>query len=149
MKNLFDKDTYDEITGRLNSLTPSAQRQWGKMNAAQMLAHCKAAFRVPLSDRKMPRSFLGLMVGWMIKSKLYNDDPWKQNLPTAPEFKISGEKDFEKEKLELSGLINTFYTRGPGNVGKFPHPMFGTFTQPQWGQAMYKHLDHHLKQFGV
>ena len=149
MKSLFDKDSYDEITGRLNALSPSSQRQWGKMDVAQMLAHCKAAFRVPLSDKKMSRSFLGLLIGWMIKSKLYNDDPWKQNLPTAPEFKISGEKDFEKERKELSSLINTFYTRGPGNVGKFPHPMFGTFTQPQWGQAMYKHLDHHLRQFGV
>lgn len=149
MKSLFDKSSYDEITSRLNSLTPSSQRQWGKMQVAQMLAHCKAAFMVPLSDKKMPRSFLGLMIGWMIKSKLYNDDPWKQNLPTAPNFKITDERDFEKEKQELAGLINTFYSRGSGNVGKFPHPMFGTFTQQQWGQAMYKHLDHHLRQFGA
>ena len=149
MKSLFDKDTYSEITNRLNSLTPGTQRLWGKMEAAQMLAHCKVAFNVPLSEKKMPRSFLGLLVGWMIKAKLYNNEPWKKNLPTAPQFKITGPKDFETERQELSGLINTFYSRGYGNVGKFPHPMFGTFTQEQWGQAMYKHLDHHLRQFGV
>ena len=67
MKNLFDKDTYTEITGRINALTFQSQRQWGKMNVAQMLAHCKEAFKVPLSDKKMPRSILGLLVGWMIK----------------------------------------------------------------------------------
>ena len=149
MKNLFDKDVYDEVTRRINALAPSSERQWGRMNAAQMLAHCKEAFNVPLSDKKMPRSFLGLLVGWMIKSKLYNDEPWKPNLPTAPNFKITGERDFEKEKQELLGLANKFYSLGPGNVGKFPHPMFGSFTQQQWGQAMYKHLDHHLRQFGV
>lgn len=108
MKSLFDKESYEEINRRINALSLSSQRQWGKMEVAQMLAHCKAAFRVPLSDKKIPRSFLGLMIGWMIKSKLYNDDPWKKNLPTAPEFKISGEKNFEKERQELSGLINTF-----------------------------------------
>lgn len=149
MKNLFDKETYDEINRRLGALSPASQGLWGKMEVAQMLAHCKVAFGVPLSEKKMPRSILGLLVGWMIKQKLYNDEPWKKNLPTAPQFKITGQRDFQKEKQELMNLINTFYSKGPGQVGKFPHPMFGSFTQPQWGQAMYKHLDHHLKQFGV
>ena len=54
MKNLFDKDSYIEIVSRINALTPETQRQWGKMNAAQMLAHCKEAFKVPLSDKKFP-----------------------------------------------------------------------------------------------
>jgi hypothetical protein len=75
MKNLFDKDTHTEIINRLNALTPQTQRQWGKMTVAQMLAHCKEAFKVPLSDKKMPRMFLGLLLGWAIKKKLYNDEP--------------------------------------------------------------------------
>jgi hypothetical protein len=149
MKNLFDKDTYAEITNRINALTPNSQRLWGKMNAAQMLAHCKEAFKVPLSDKKMPRMFLGLLIGWMIKPKLYNESPWKQNLPTAPNFIIKDERDFEKEKQELMELINLFHNGGPDKVGRFPHPMFGTFTTEQWGKSMYKHLDHHLQQFGV
>lgn len=149
MKNLFDKDCYEEVSRRINTLTPASQRQWGKMNVAQMLAHCKAAFTVPLSDKKMPRSFLGLLVGWMVKEKLYNDSPWKKNLPTAPNFIVKGDRDFEKEKLELFELINRFYNGGPANVGRFPHPMFGTYTSAQWGQSMYKHLDHHLRQFGA
>ena len=149
MKNLFDKTTYEEITRRINALTPESQRQWGKMNVAQMLAHCKEAFKVPLSDKKMPRSILGLLVGWMIKPKLYNEAPWKRNLPTAPNFIIKDERDFEKEKRELTDLINRFYHGGPDKVGRFPHPMFGTFTSEQWGMAMYKHVDHHMLQFGV
>ena len=146
MKNLFDKDTYTEIINRLNTLTPETQRQWGKMNVAQMLAHSKEAFKVPLSDKKMPRSILGLLVGWMIKSKLYNDEPWKRNLPTAPNFIIKDERDFDKEKQELVDMINRFHHAGPGNVGKYPHPMFGAFTPEQCGMSMYKHPDHHLQQ---
>jgi hypothetical protein len=149
MKNLFDKDTYTEIISRMNALTPNSLRQWGKMDAAQMLAHCKEAFKVPLSNKKMPRMFIGLLIGWAFKKKLYNDDPWKQNLPTAPNFIIKDERDFEKEKMELSAMINQFYDGGPNKVGKFPHPMFGSFTSEQWGKSMYKHLDHHLKQFAA
>ena len=149
MQNLFDTDTYNSMAERTNKLTSGCERQWGKMNAAQMLAHCKEAFKVPLSDKPMPRMLLGFLLGWAFKSKLYNDDPWKKNLPTAPSFVIKDERDFVVEREELMEMINQFYTKGPGEVGKFPHPMFGTLTQEQWGKAMYKHLDHHLQQFGV
>ncbi|MBX2934583.1 MAG: DUF1569 domain-containing protein [Ferruginibacter sp.] len=149
MKNLFDKETHTEIINRISKLTPQSQRQWGKMTVSQMLAHCKEAFTVPLSDKKLPRIFMGRLIGWAFKKMLYNDKPWKRNLPTAPNFLIKDDRDFEKEKLELTELINQFYNGGPANVGKFPHPMFGTYTSEQWGKSMYKHLDHHFTQFGV
>ncbi|MBK8495747.1 MAG: DUF1569 domain-containing protein [Chitinophagaceae bacterium] len=149
MQNLFERDIYEKMISRLHALGPESQRRWGKMNVAQMLAHCKEAFEVPLIDHKMPRSIFSLLVGWMIKAKLYNDDPWKKNLPTAPNFIIKDERDFEKEKQQLLELIDRFFRGGPEKVGRFPHPMFGRFTPEQWGQSMYKHLDHHFKQFGV
>lgn len=149
MKSLFDTETYEEITTRMQKLGPATPRLWGKMDVSQMLAHCKAAFMVPLSEKKLPRSIIGLLVGWAVKKKLYNDDPWRKNLPTAPNFIIRDERDFEKEKQELVGLIDKFYQLGPTKVGLHPHPMFGSYTSAQWGQSMYKHLDHHLRQFGV
>lgn len=149
MKNLFEKPVYEEIISRINRLNPESPRLWGKMTAGQMLAHCKVAFKVPLSDKKMPRMFLGLLLGWVFKSKLHNDSPWKKNMPTAPDFRITDERDFEKEKAELVGMIDAFYQGGPEKVGRFPHPMFGSFTPEQWGKSMYKHLDHHLQQFAV
>ena len=149
MKNLFDKDSYEEIIRRINTLTPASQRLWGKMEVAQMLAHCKEAFKVPLSDKKIPRMFIGYLLGWMMRSKLYNETPWGKNLPTAPNFLIKDERDFNTEKNGLLELITKFNRLGAGNVGKFPHPFFGKLTQEQWGKSMYKHLDHHLSQFGV
>jgi hypothetical protein len=149
MKNLFDKPVYDEIIGRMGTLRLQSQRKWGKMDVAQMLAHCIEAFRVPLSDKPMRRMLIGRLLGWAIKTKLYSDDPWKQNLPTSSQFIIKGSRDFEREKKELVSMIDDFYTRGPQNAGKFAHPMFGKFTKEQWGMAMYKHLNHHLAQFGA
>ena len=138
MKSLFDKSTYDEVISRINNLSTTSQRQWGKMEVSQMLAHCKEAFKVPLSETKMPRIFMGRMLSWMFKSKLYNEAPWKKILPTAPNFLIRDQRNFDTEKKELSDLITEFYTKGSGSVGKFPHPFFGSFTQEQWGKSMYK-----------
>ena len=149
MKNLFDHGVYREVVMRLNNLEPTSQRQWGKMDVAQMLAHCKAAFKVPLSEKKLPRMFLGVLLSWMIKSKMYDDQPWKKNLPTSPDFVMKDPKDFEVEKKKLLDLVDRFYQVGPGGISKYPHPFFGHFTPEQWGQSMYKHLDHHLQQFGV
>lgn len=149
MQSLFDAPTFNSIVERMNKLTPVTENRWGKMNVAQMLAHCKEAFKVPLSEKPMPRMLLGLLLGWAFKSKLYNEEPWKKNLPTAPGFIIKGERDFNTEKQALMDLINQFYTKGPQQVGKFSHPMFGTLTPDQWGKGMFKHLDHHLQQFGV
>lgn len=147
--NLFDKEAYETVLARINSLTPETSRQWGKMSVNQMLAHLKVAFRVPLSETPLPRIFLGRLIGGFIKSQLYNEKPYGKGLPTAPEFIIKNEPEFEKEKKELIELITTFYTKGPTKVGQHPHPFFGSFTPQQWGLSMWKHLDHHLRQFGA
>lgn len=149
MKNLFDKNCFEQIITRLSNLSADSERQWGKMNVAQMLAHCKEAFKVPLSEKKMPRMFIGVLIGWAFKNKLYNDSPWTKNLPTAPKFIIKDKRDFETEKKELMNLLIQFNKGGAEKVGRFPHPMFGSFTTEQWGKSMYKHMDHHLKQFAV
>ncbi len=149
VKNLFDNSSYIEITERLNKLTPDTPRQWGKMNVAQMLAHCTAAFKVPLSEKPLPRMFMGRLIGSLIKSKLYDSKPYGKGLPTAPNFIIKDERDFEKEKAALLDLVSQFNQKGPDKVGNYPHPFFGKLTKEQWGKSMWKHLDHHLRQFGV
>lgn len=149
MKNLFDKEAYFEILARISKLKEGSAREWGKMEVAQMLAHCKEPFKVPLSDQPTPRLFMGRLLGWMMKSKLYNESPWGKNLPTAPNFKIKDDRDFETEKKGLTDLITQFHMAGPGGINTFPHPFFGKLTNEQWGKSMYKHMDHHLHQFGV
>jgi hypothetical protein len=149
MKNLLHEETYQELTKRLQNLQPDSQAKWGKMNVAQMLAHVSQAYNVPLSDTPTPRLFWGRLVGWAIKPMMYNDKPWKQNLPTAPSFIITEERNFNRELLNILNLVERFHTAGAENIGSNPHPIFGKFTTDQWGIAMYKHLNHHLEQFGV
>ena len=149
MENLFEVHVYGNVLERLDKLSHHSERLWGKMEVAQMLAHCKAAFAVPLSEKPMKRSLIGLCIGWAVKGQLYNDRPWRHNLPTAPNFVIKDKRSFDQEKEALTALIHSFHKRGPEKVGLYPHPMFGRLTKDQWGWSMYKHLDHHLRQFGV
>lgn len=149
MKSLFDNSTYGEVIKRLNQLSPSSQRLWGKMEVAQMLAHCKGPLYIALEKKKMkePNFFMKLLFK-TFKPTMYNDKLWKPNLPSAKALIISDERDFTSEKEQLTKLITDFYNKGYHH--KWPkHPAFGEFTPQQWGQIQYKHLDHHLRQFGV
>ncbi len=148
VKNLFDQQTYNETVGRLLSLTPESSRKWGKMDVAQMLAHCSQAFKVPLSEKPLPRMLIGRLFGWAFRRKLYDNTPWKTGLPTAPNFKIRDSRDFQKERTTTLDLLRRFYENGPEKAARFAHPVFGKFTGEQWGKSMWKHLDHHLRQFG-
>ena len=149
MKTLFDQAAYQEISTRLEQLKPDTQRLWGKMNAAQMLAHCSNAIEFPLSTDKLPRKFLGRILGPFIKPTLVNDKPYKPSSPTAPNFVVEGERDFSTEKIRLTSYLKDFHQRGTAGMNPNPHPFFGTFTPKEWGITQYKHLDHHLKQFGL
>jgi hypothetical protein len=148
-KNLFNKTVFAEITDRLSNLTTESKPHWGKMNVGQMLAHCKEAFKVPLMDKPPKRMLMGYILGWLAKPLLYGPKPYKKSLPTAPNFIITNERDFEEEKGQLIELITKFHQADPTVTATKVHPFFGKMTAEQWGKGMWKHIDHHLQQFGV
>ena len=149
MKDLFNTASYNEVIERLNKLTPSSQRQLGKMDVAQMLAHCSAALEVAVCDKNPPRIFIGRILSPFFKSLFYGPKPFKKNSPTDKSFIITDQRDFEKEKAKLTELITRFSKGGESKVTKHHHSFFGKLTPMQWSIGMYKHLDHHLTQFGV
>lgn len=149
MKSLFEKSSFEEIEGRINKLTTETQPLWGKMSVDQMLAHCVETMAVVLEKKKLPRSFLGYILGPLFKAKYYDDSPSSKNSPTASEFIITDQRDFETEKTSLLAMIRNFHQGGEEKCTKEPHSFFGKLTPEQWGKGVYKHLDHHLRQFGV
>lgn len=146
VKNLFEPAVKQSIIERFNKLTPESKQLWGKMNVAQMLHHCQLPISAAYGTIKPKGNFLLRLIGPLFKSVLYNEKPYKQGLPTDKSYIISDEKDFEKEKKELLKLIEKFSETA---ITDLPHPVFGRMTKEQWSKATWKHLDHHLKQFGV
>jgi hypothetical protein len=147
VKNLFEPAVKQEILARINNLTPQSQRQWGKMDVAQMLAHLQIPMGIALGSHTIKGNWLMKLILPLFKKKLYDESPWKQGLPTDKSFIMTGQsKDFENEKNRLLDKINRFTKE---NMINEKHPVFGKLTKEQWSKATWKHLDHHLKQFGV
>ncbi|MBK7642297.1 MAG: DUF1569 domain-containing protein [Planctomycetes bacterium] len=147
--SLFEKQDRESLLARLSSLRADSARQWGKMDAARMLAHCQQPLRVALGDLPLKRGLVGLLFGGMAKRSLLADKPWKPNMPTAPEFKLAGSGDFERERKALFALVQRLGEGGPAALTQEPHPFFGELSVEQWDTLQWRHLDHHLRQFGA
>lgn len=149
MQTLFEHSTTDEVIARIERLHADLQPQWGEMNVAQMLAHCAAFQDIAAGISGASRSWLGFFVGQLAKPVFYNDRPLPTNMSTLPEIRIADEKSFEAEKEKLIHKLRTFQANGPQGCTTRPHPFFGKLSAEQWGKGMYKHIDHHLRQFGA
>jgi hypothetical protein len=148
MQSLFDSAGRQSVLGRLEQLQPGAPRQWGKMNAAQMLAHCSIAMEMATGEKPRRQKLIGKLLGPFVRSSLLGEKPFGRNSPTDPAFIVTEEKDFEAEKQRLARLVNSFCESGPGKASTYMHSFLGRLKGEEWGVMMYKHLDHHLRQFG-
>ena len=148
MESIFDPAVNTKLIDRINNLTPATLGLWGKMNVSQMLAHCQVPILIAIGEIKAKGGLIALIFGRMAKKKVINEEPFEHNLPTMSEAKIKNDKGFEAEKQALITLVKRFET-GPDVLTKKPHPFFGPLTVDEWNTLQYKHLDHHLRQFGA
>jgi Protein of unknown function (DUF1569) len=150
MKNLFEPATVSQTKERIARLRPDSERLWGKMNPAQAAAHCSAGLEWAVGDSRPPRMYLGRIIGRIVKPMVLRDEePMRRNSPTVKSLVVADERDLRTERERLCGLIDRFATAGPGGCTEHPHSFFGRLTPAEWATLMYKHLDHHLRQFGV
>ncbi|MGF1559307.1 MAG: DUF1569 domain-containing protein [Flavobacteriaceae bacterium] len=149
-KNLFDEKESGQTIDRINSLTPETKAKWGKMNVAQMLAHCNIAYELVYTDKHpRPKGFEKFMIKLFAKNIVVGAKPFKKNSRTAPIFLITDEKDFQREKsILVDNIVKTQKLGGAHFNGKESHA-FGALTETEWNNLFSKHLDHHLQQFGV
>ena len=150
MKSIFDEETYTECIARIDKLTTDTQPQWGKMNAAQMLAHCCEIQDVANGKDLKGTPFLVKLFKNMVRKTVVGEKPYKKNSPTHPQYRMAdSQRDFDTEKNRLLTEMDKFYNEDPAVLAQLVHPLFGKMTREEKGWAMYKHLNHHLDQFGV
>lgn len=149
MKSLFNPADREALSQRLAALEPGTQRQWGRMDVAQMLFHCALGLEAATGDRPMKQVFLGKLLGPFVRGMVLGERPFKQSSPTDRSLVVSDARDFEVERARLATLIDRFVQRGPESAAKATHAFIGRLSGDEWGRLMYKHLDHHLRQFGV
>jgi hypothetical protein len=149
MKNLFQRETIDEVISRVDRLQPATQRQWGKMDVAQMMAHCSATLDMASGRINTPRALIGRLLAPFVKSIYTNEKPFSRGNPTDPKLVVSDQRDFLREQEQLKLKVRQFHEGGEAQCTRHPHPFFGALPPQDWARGMYKHLDHHLRQFGA
>jgi len=149
MKTIFDPETHAELLDRLGKLTPDNERQWGKMSPSQMMEHTARALEMATGKKPMKQHILGKALSWIFKKNFLGEEPFRKNAPTGPDFIIKDEPDFEPTRERLKELITECHGLGESGMDGNVHGFFGPLTGKQWGETQYKHVDHHLRQFGV
>lgn len=150
MKSVFNQNDVAELINRIENLTPTTKGLWGKMSVAQMLAHCNITYELVYDNiHPKPNPLMRLMLKLFVKDAVVNEKPYKKNLKTAPVFLIKGDKNYEVEKNRLINYIKKTLELGESYFDNKESNSFGNLTVTEWNNMFYKHLDHHLSQFGV
>ena len=150
LPSIFNQDVTENIVQRINSLSPNTSANWGKMNVAQMLAHCNVTYEMVYEDKHpKPNFILKLILKLFVKKMVTNEEPYKNNGKTAPAFIIMDTRDFEAEKKRLINHIYKTQQLGESHFNNKESLSFGVLTKTEWNNMFYKHLNHHLTQFGV
>ena len=150
LPNIFSPEESQKIIHRIHQLTPTSTRSWGKMDVATMLAHCNVTYELAYEKKHpVPSSFTKMLLKLLVKNAVVSDKPYQKNSRTGPPFVITDTRDFDTERKRLVDYITHTQQLGEKTFeGKESHS-FGTLTSTEWSNMFYKHLDHHLSQFGV
>lgn len=150
LPSVFDLKIAQNLLDRLEKLTPDMQPKWGKMDVSKMLAHTNVTY--DLAYERIPNHVPFLMkfiLKLLVKGKVTNEVPYKNNERTSPIFIITDDRNFEKEKAILINNINETQQKGKSFFDGRVNTTFGALTAEEWNNMIYKHLDHHFRQFGV
>jgi hypothetical protein len=146
MGSMLNQQDYQSIGDRLGRIGQDAKPAWGKMNAAQMMWHCAVAVQNALGEKPATGTAPGFLKWPPVRWLIIHAFPLPKNSPTAPEFVAPEGADFLKAKADLVGALKRFHER-PGEFA--PSPAFGNLSREDYGALVYKHVDHHLRQFGA
>lgn len=150
LPNIFSKGVSDQLISRINQLQPTTTPKWGKMSVDQMLAHCCVSYEMAYENKHPKPNFLmKFILKSFIKNTVVNETPYKHNSQTAPAFLIKDARKFNEEKGRLVNYIIKTQELGEAHFDNKLSHSFGVLNKTEWNNMFYKHLDHHLTQFGV
>lgn len=147
---MFAPGTREAYADRFRQIDASSERRWGTMTAPQMFAHCRLGIQMATGQRPLKRALIGRLFAWMVRKRFLDTDaPLAKNSPTDPKLLEASASELEAERAQLLDELQSFCALGREGMPTAPHPFFGKMSPEQWDRLMAKHLDHHLRQFGV
>lgn len=150
IQDIFSPAVVDELVARIDRLRPDTRPVWGKMTVDQMLAHVNVSY-IMVYEQTIPRPnpLMRWVLKTIVKQKVVGPAPYARGTPTAPAFRMTGTKDFDAEKAKLIAYLRRVAGEGRATFDGRESHSFGPLSADEWSTLFYKHLDHHLTQFGV
>lgn len=133
MKSIFSKEETGKLLSRINNLTQSSRPFWGEMNVSQMLAHCNVPYEMVYTDNyPKPNLFKRFLLKIFVKKAVVGEKPYPKNGRTAPQFIITDDRDFEKEKKQLISYLIKTQELGENYFNNKENHSFGKLTKEEW-----------------
>lgn len=151
MENLFNPSDYQAIIVRFNDISPLSQRCWGKMEVNQMIVHLKDQLDIALGNKPAMAQgpvILRTSLGRWISLYFLSWGKGKIATPIEMDALKNGMivTDFESDKHLLLVRLQEFISTSNSFA---EHPFFGKINNKDWGRLAWKHINHHLLQFGA
>jgi hypothetical protein len=147
MSSLRNESARNSLIQRLNRLTSAAQPRWGKLNAPRMICHLGDTLAMSLGDIRIPSANKKAFQRFPLKHLILYVFPFPKNVPIAPELLASQPTSFDADRKRIIKMIERLAAT-PRALGP-EHPLFGPLTNEEWNVLQRKHIDHHLRQFGL
>ncbi len=146
MPSLRDQAARLELIRRLESLTPAARPKWGRLDAPRMLCHVGDTFAMALGEIAVPSMNRKALQCFPLKHLIIHVLPFPKSAPAPPEILATAPDNFDADRRRLAGFMERL-AAAPNAPGP-AHPVFGPLSNNEWNVLQWKHVDHHLKQFG-
>ncbi|MDB4892873.1 MAG: hypothetical protein JWL61_4728 [Gemmatimonadetes bacterium] len=147
MKTIHAAADRRSIVERIGRLQPDSRAQWGKFTAPRMVVHLTDALRMATGELACKPKQTPLRFAPLKQLAIYVL-PFPKGLPTAPELLERVPSAWKGEVNALEGMLDRVGKRTATDAWPL-HPVFGTLSPRAWGVLVYRHCDHHLRQFGV
>lgn len=148
MRSILNESDRVAISNRVRSLSASSTARWGRMSVTGMLQHLRLSAQMTIGELKVPSANKRAFQVFPLKHLILYVLPFPKGAPTAPELHPDAADSFEEECAAVLSLLDRIGS-GPREGAGPAHPLFGPLSWSEWGAATYKHVDHHLKQFGA
>jgi hypothetical protein len=147
MATFLDDRDRARLMGRLAALTADSKARWGKFTVTSMMCHLRESARMASGELAVPDVGKRAFQMFPLKHLILYVMPFPKGAPTAPLLLAASPEDFEASMRQLTSALDTFLHEEQRPAPA--HPLFGPLTRKEWGALVYKHTDHHLRQFGV
>ena len=146
MESIWNDADRSALAGRIGKLNPAAKAAWGKMSVGMMIDHLTRAFRMATGELAVKPKRSAMRFRPLAKFIIYYA-PWPKGAPTAPELICTDDGDFGPRRAALKKAFDRFMAHPRNQLAE--HPAFGKLNEKDWGRLVWRHIDHHLRQFGA